>query len=82
MGKCLGDYLLEVQWATATIEDDKPGESDPSDYDEINTTKEAKTTDDSSSQVIHVKMRMVHMGGDQCDDSDFYMLRMNLYPKA
>ena len=42
-------YLLVVQWATATIEDDKPGKSDPSDYEEIVTTKEAETTDAFSS---------------------------------
>ena len=28
-------YLLAVQWATATIEDGEPGESDPNDYNEI-----------------------------------------------
>ena len=32
-------YLLAVWQATATIEDGKPEESDPSDYDEIVTTK-------------------------------------------
>ena len=44
------------------MEDGKPGESDPSDYDEIVTTKEAKTIDAFSSQVIHVKMKTAHRG--------------------
>ena len=57
-------YLLAVPWATATIEDSKPGESDPSEYDEIVTTKDTRTIDAFLSHVIHVKRR-----GDQCDDS-------------
>ena len=55
-------YLLAVQWSTATIEDGKPEESDPSDYDEIVTTKESKTIDAFSSQVIHAKMKTAHRG--------------------
>ena len=55
-------YLLVVWWATATIEDGKPGESDPRDYDEIVTTKEAETIDAFSSQVIHAKMKTAHGG--------------------
>ena len=55
-------YLLVVWWATATMEDGKPGKSDPSDYDEIVTTKEGKTIDVFSSQVIHGKMRTAHRG--------------------
>ena len=55
-------YLLAVQWDTVTIEDGKPEESDPSDYDEIVTTKEAKTTDTFSSQVMHAKMKTAHRG--------------------
>ena len=42
-------YLLAVQWATATIEDAKSVEPDPSDYDEIVITKEAKIIDAFSS---------------------------------
>ena len=42
-------YLLVVQWATATKEDGKSMEPDPSDYDEIVTTKEAKTIGTFSS---------------------------------
>ena len=38
------------------------GESDPNDYDEIVTTKEAETIDTFSSQVIHVKVKTVHRG--------------------
>ena len=53
-------YLLAVRWATATIEGGKSGESDPSDYDEIVTTKEAKTLVAFSSQVIQVKTKTAH----------------------
>ena len=53
-------YLLAVRWATAMIEDGKSVESDPGDYDEIVTTKEAKTIDAFSSQVIHVKTKTAH----------------------
>ena len=55
-------YFLVVQWATATIEDGKPEESDPSDYDEIVTTKKAKTIDAFSFQVIHMNTKTVHRG--------------------
>ena len=55
-------YLLAVQWASATIEDSKSEESDPSDYNEIVTTKEAETIDAFSSQVIHAKMKAAHRG--------------------
>ena len=57
-------YLLEVCWATATIEDGKPEESDPSDYDEIVASKEAETKDAFSSRFIHTKTWMAHMGND------------------
>ena len=53
-------YLLAVWWAMATIEDSNPEESDPSDYDEIVTTKEADTKDAFSSQVMHAKMKTAH----------------------
>ena len=57
-------YLLTVWWATGTIEDGKvvAGKSYPSEYDEIITTKDAKTTDAFSSHVIHVRMRIAHTG--------------------
>ena len=55
-------YLLSVWWATATIEDGKPEKSDPSDYDEIITIKEAKIIDTFSSWVIHMKMKAAHRG--------------------
>ena len=56
-------YLLAVQWATATIEDGKAaaGKSDPSEYDEIVTTKDNETIDAFSSHVIHARMRTAHM---------------------
>ena len=53
-GVCDG---LQLQW-----EDGKPGELDPSDYDEIVTTKEAETTDAFSSRVIHGKTKTAHRG--------------------
>ena len=57
-------YLLTVQWATATIEDDKAvaGEPDPSEYDEIVTTKDTKTIDAFLSHVIHARTRTAHTG--------------------
>ena len=55
-------YLLAVWQATATIEDGKPEESDPSDYDEIVTTKESETIDVFCSWVIHTKTKTAHMG--------------------
>ena len=52
-----------VVWqATATIEDSKPEEPDPSSYDEIVTTEEAETIDAFSSQIIHAKTKTVHRG--------------------
>ena len=53
-------YLMAIRWATATIEDGNPEESDSNDYDEIVTTKEAETIDAFSSQVIHAKMKTAH----------------------
>ena len=44
------------------MEDDKLGDSDPCNYDEIVTTKEAETVDSYSSQVIHVKVKTAHQG--------------------
>ena len=54
--------LLAVQWDTATTEDAKSVESDTGNSDEIVTTKESKTIDTFSSQVIHVKMKRAHWG--------------------
>ena len=55
-------YLLVVLQATATIEDDEPEDSDPSDCDEIVTTKKAKTIDTFSMWVIHAKTKTAHRG--------------------
>ena len=55
-------YLLAVWWATATIKEDKPKESDPSDYDEIVTTKDTKTIGAFTSHIIHAKMRTAYTG--------------------
>ena len=57
-------YLLAVWWATPTIEDSKAvaGESDPSEYDEIVTTKDTETIDAFSSHVIHARTRTAHTG--------------------
>ena len=38
------------------------GETDPSDYDEMVTTKDTETTDAFSSHVIHARMRTAHTG--------------------
>ena len=56
-------YLLAVHWATATIEEDNAGVSDPNNYDNIITTKEAETLDAFSSQVIHAMMNTAPWGG-------------------
>ena len=55
-------YLLAIQWASATMEDDKvvAREFDPSDYDEVVTTTDAKTIDAFSSHVILARMRTAH----------------------
>ena len=57
-------YLLAVQQATATVENDKfaAEEVDPSEYDEVVTTKDTKTTDAFSSHVIHARMGMTYTG--------------------
>ena len=57
-------YLLAVQWATATVEDDKfaAGESDPSEYDEVVTTKDTETIDAFSSHIIHAMMGRAYTG--------------------
>ena len=49
-------YLLAVQQATATVEDNKAAVkvSDPVEYDEVVTTKETKMIDAFSSHIIHV----------------------------
>ena len=57
-------YLLEFQWATATVENDKVaiGESDPSEYNEVVTIKDTETIDAFSSHIIHARMGMAHTG--------------------
>ena len=55
-------YLLAVWWVTATMEDGKPKESDPSGYDEIVTTKNVETIDAFSFWVIHGKTKTAHRG--------------------
>ena len=76
-------YLLAVWWATATIEDSKPGESDPGDCNEIVTTKDTKTIDAFSSHIIHGKMRTAHIGeGINVMTQDLLCWRMDPYPRA
>ena len=55
-------YLLAVKWATATIEDGNPEESDSNDYDEVVTTNKAETIDAFFFHVIHTKMKTAHWG--------------------
>ena len=57
-------YLLAVQQATMTVEDDKvaAGESDPSEYDEVVTTKDTETIDAFLSCIICVKMGTADTG--------------------
>ena len=46
------------------MEDDKAaaGESDPSEYDEVVTTKDTEMTDAFSSHIIHMRMRTFYTG--------------------
>ena len=46
------------------MENDKfaAGESDPSEYNEVVTTKDTKTIDAFSSHVMHVRIGMTHTG--------------------
>ena len=57
-------YLLAVWQATATVEDDKvaAGGSDPSDYDEVVTTKDTEAIDAFLSHIIHARTRTAHIG--------------------
>ena len=57
-------YLITVWWAIATIEDSTAvaGKSNPSEYDEVVTTKDTKTIDAFSSLVIHARMRTTYTG--------------------
>ena len=57
-------YLLAVWWDTAKIEDGKAvaEESDPSEYDEIVTTKDTETIDAFSSHVIHARVMTAYIG--------------------
>ena len=57
-------YLLAVQQATDTVEDDKgvAGESDPSEHNEVVNTKDTETIDAFSSHIIYVKMWTAYTG--------------------
>ena len=72
LGKCpLVAYFLAVWWATATIEDGKPGESDPSDYDESNYHQGGWRPLMLSCPTLCMWRwgQLTHGRGDQCDDS-------------
>ena len=57
-------YLLVVQRATTTVENGKAvtEETNPSDYDEMVTTKDTETIDAFLSHVIHARMRTAYTG--------------------
>ena len=57
-------YLLAVWQATATMEDDRvvAGGSNPSDYDEVVTSKDTKIMDAFSSHVIHARTQTAYTG--------------------
>ena len=57
-------YLLVVRHATATVEDNKVATKvlDPTEYDEVVTTKGSKTIDAFSSKIIHAQMKTAFMG--------------------
>ena len=57
-------YLLEVQWAAATVKDHKVDTKvlDPTEYDEVFTTKGSKIVDMFSSKIIHARMKTAFIG--------------------
>ena len=57
-------YLLAVQWATTTLEDNKVTTRglDSTEYNEGVTTKGSKMIDTFSSKIIHVQMKTVFTG--------------------
>ena len=57
-------YLLAVQWATATVENDKlaAGESDPSEYYKVVTTKDTETIDAFLTNIIHARTGTAYTG--------------------
>ena len=86
LGKCLGGLSFSsLTWATATVENDKVavGESDPSEYDEVVTTKDTETIDAFSSHMLY----MWEWGWLTLERGSMwwlrpYMLRMGPYPRA
>ena len=52
-------YLLAVRQATATVEDDKVTTKvlDPTEYDEVVTTKDSEMIDAFLSRIIHARMK-------------------------
>ena len=57
-------YLLAIQWATATAENDKnaAGQSDPSGYNEVVSVKDTETIAAFLSHIIHARMGTAHTG--------------------
>ena len=85
MGKCPGGpNLLAVWWATATVEDDKVAaeESDPSEYDEVVTTKDMETIDAFLSHIIHAEIRTAYTGVGLNVMTLPYVLKMGHYRRA
>ena len=59
LGQCPGSLHFGVWWATATVEDDMVTTKvlDPTEYDEVVTTKESKMIDAFSSKIIHMRTK-------------------------
>ena len=57
-------YLLAIQWATATVEDDRIATKvlDPTEYNEVVTTKGSKMIDAFLSKIIHAQTKTSFMG--------------------
>ena len=57
-------YLLAVKWAPATVEDDKITTKvlDPTEYDEVVTTKNSKMIDTFLSRNIHAQTETTFTG--------------------
>ena len=64
LGQCPGSLPFAVQWATATVEDDKVATKvlDPTGYDEIVTIKDSEMIDAFSSKIIHARMKTAFTG--------------------
>ena len=71
LGKCLGGLSFGISMSYSHSEDDKvvAGESDPSEYDEVATTKDTETIDASCPTLYVQSGDSLHWWGNQFDNS-------------